>query len=118
MEKVVDAKPPVLFGIGLLRLVINATTLALYVPALHSITQSSENLVVKALAFVMLFVITEIAVVGPVLAVTLLGERAKPVLTGIHEAIERHSRELTLTTCVVFGVVLLVLGVRVLLQVV
>ncbi|MEZ5186443.1 MAG: GAP family protein [Candidatus Nanopelagicales bacterium] len=117
MAKVVDARPPVLFGIGFLRLIVNATTLALYIPALHVITQSSNGNVVKALVFVVLFAITEIAVVGPVLAVTLLGERAKPVLTGIHEAIQRHSKQLTVTTCLGFGLLLLALGVQALLQV-
>ena len=55
-------------------------------PALHAITHSTVDVAAKALVFLMLFAITEIAVVGPVLAVTLLGDRAKPVLTGIHES--------------------------------
>ncbi len=117
LERVVDAKPPVLFGLGALRLAVNATTLALYIPALHMITQSSVDVVVKALVFAMLFAITEIAVVGPVLAVTIMGDRAKPVLTEIHHGIEKRSRALTLVTCAGFGVVLIAVGIRVLVQV-
>ena len=92
MSSVGDARPPLLFAIGALRLLVNATTLALYIPALHAITHSTVDVAAKALVFLMLFAITEIAVVGPVLAVTLLGDRAKPVLTGIHETIDKHSR--------------------------
>ena len=117
MSSVGDARPPLLFAIGALRLLVNATTLALYIPALHAITHSTVDVAAKALVFLMLFAITEIAVVGPVLAVTLLGDRAKPALTGIHEAIDKHSRALTIWTCVGFGVVLVGVGVRVFIQV-
>jgi hypothetical protein len=117
MGRIVDARPSVLFGIGAARLAVNATTLALYIPALHTITHSTVDIVVKALVFLMLFAITEIAVVGPVLVVTLMGERAKPVLSRIHLAIQKRSRVLTVAVCLVFGLVLLVLGVRTFLQV-
>lgn len=118
MSRVVDAGPPVLFAIGAGRLAINATTLALYIPALHAITHSTVDSVVKGLVFVMLFAITEVAVVGPVLTVTLLGDRAKPMLTTIHRAIEKRSRALTVGVCLVFGSALIVLAARVFLQVV
>jgi uncharacterized membrane protein YhaH (DUF805 family) len=117
LERVVDAGPPVLFAVGALRLAINATTLALYIPALHMITQSSVDIAVKAVVFVVLFAITEIAVVGPVLAVTIMGDRAKPMLTTIHLAIEQRSRTLTLVICAGFGAVLIAVGIRVLTQV-
>jgi hypothetical protein len=117
LTRVVDADPPVLFLIGAARLAVNATTLALYIPALHVITNSTVSLVVKALAFLTLFVITEVAVLGPVLAVTVMGERATPLLTRVHEAIERRSRVLTLATCLAFGGLLLVLAVRIAIEV-
>lgn len=117
LNRVGDAQPPLLFAIGALRLLVNATTLALYIPALHVITHSTVEAAAKAAVFVMLFAITEIAVVGPVLAVTLLGDRAKPVLTGIHTSLDKHSRALTIWTCLGFGVVLVAAGVRVFIQV-
>lgn len=109
---VVDAPSPVLFGIGAARLAINATTLALYIPALHLISNSADGLGVKALVFVMLFAITEIAVVGPVLVVTIMGDRAKPALTRIHDELELRSRTLTLAVCVGFGLLLLFLAAK------
>jgi Sap, sulfolipid-1-addressing protein len=117
LKRVVDASPPVLFIISAVRLAINATTLALYIPALHVITNSTVSPAGKASAFLMLFVITELAVVAPVVAVTVLGERAKPFLGRVHEAIERRSRVLTLATCAGFGVVLLALAARIAIQV-
>lgn len=111
LDKLVDAKPPFIFTVGALRLATNATTLALYLPALHVITSSSVDIVFRALAFLLLFALTEAAVVGPVLAVTVMGERAKPVLTRVHHAIEAHSRTVTLVVCIVFALVLLGLAV-------
>lgn len=107
LDKLVDAEPPFIFGAGALRLAVNASTLALYIPALHVISTSGANIVAKGLAFVMLFLITELAVLGPVVAVTIAGDRAKPVLTRIHEAFEQRSRSITVGSCVLVAVLLL-----------
>ena len=107
LSKLVDARPPLIFGIGALRLALNASTLALYIPALHVIFSATVDIAVKGLAFVLLFLITEAAVLGPVVAVTVAGERAKPVLTRLHDGFERHSRQVTIVTCAGFAVVLL-----------
>ena len=117
LHRVVDAGPPVLFAIGAARLAVNATTLALYIPALHLIANSTAGSWAKVLAFLLLFCLTELAVVGPVLAVTVMGARATPVLTGVHGAIQRHSRVLSVGTCVLFGLLLLAAAVRVAVQV-
>lgn len=110
LVKLVDAKPPFIFAAGAARLAVNASTLALYIPALHVITSSTVDVVVKGLAFLMLFLITELAVLGPVVAVSIAGERAKPVLSHIHDRMEHYSKPVTVVTCVGFGVVLLVLA--------
>jgi len=110
LTRVIDAPAPVLFGIGAARLAVNATTLALFIPALHMISNSAVAVGVKVLVFLILFAITEIAVVGPVLIVTIMGDRATPILTKIHEAVQRRSRTITLFVCAGFGLLLLVLA--------
>ncbi len=117
LEKLVDAKPPFIFVAGAARLAVNASTLALYIPALHIITSATVDIFVKGLAFLMLFLITEIAVLGPVVAVSIAGENAKPVLTRIHDRMEEYSKPVTVVTCVGFGVVLLGLAVWTVVQV-
>ncbi len=107
LDKLVDADPPFIFAAGAARLAVNASTLALYLPALHVIASSTVDPVVKTGAFLMLFVITELAVLGPVVAVTIAGDRAKPVLRHVHEAFQRHATQLSVGTCLVFGVVLI-----------
>lgn len=107
LVRLVDAKPPFIFSVGALRLAVNASTLALYIPALHLITSSSNGVVAKGIAFLLLFLITESPVLGPVLAVAIAGERAKPALTRIHDGIKDHTKQATVALCLVFGVVLL-----------
>ena len=107
LVKLVDADPAFIFGVGAMRLAVNASTLALYIPALHVIASSQVNVAIKAVAFLALFVITEAAVLGPVIAVTLAGERAKPVLTKVHDTMEKYSKPATVVACAGFGLVLL-----------
>jgi hypothetical protein len=98
-------------------LAVNATTLALYIPALHG----------------------DLAVVGgdrgqgggvphavphhrargpdPVLLVTVLGVRATPALTRLRDGLERHGRQLTVGLCLGFGALLLAAAARVAIQV-
>jgi Sap, sulfolipid-1-addressing protein len=118
LEKLVDAKPPFIFAAGAARLAVNASTLALYIPALHVITSSTVDDIVKGLAFLMLFLITELAVLGPVVAVTVAGENAKPVLTRIHDRLDQYSKPAAVLTSAGFGVVLLGLAAWTLFQLV
>ena len=110
LDKALDASPIVIFGVGALRLLINASTLALYLPALHIISNADVNIATKAVAFLLLFLITELAVLAPVLSVTLLGDRAKPTLLKIHDGIDHWSKPVMVWTCRVFAVVLLLLA--------
>lgn len=117
LDTLVDAKAPFIFVAGAARLAVNASTLALYIPALHVITSSTVDDLVKGLAFLMLFLITEAAVLGPVVAVTLAGEEAKPVLQRIHNRLEEDAKPLTVITCAGFGVVLIGLALWTVVQV-
>lgn len=114
VTRFVDAPPLAQFGIGAGRLVINATTLALYIPALHVITQSAAPLAGRALAFLMLFLITEAAVLGPMIAVTVKGDEATPYLTRLRDVVQDNSRQIMVAVCWGFGVILLATAVWVL----
>ena len=68
-------------GVGAIGMVLNFSTLVLFLPALHEITRSATSFTDRFIAFVLLFVITLAPVIGPALAVTILGDRARPCLT-------------------------------------
>lgn len=106
LEKIVDAQPPFIFGAGAIRLLTNATTLAMYLPALHIIVSAQVNVFFKAVAFLLLYAFTEFAVVSPVAAVTLMGDRAKPYLTKAHAQMTRYSKPVMIGVCLFFAVLM------------
>lgn len=101
------------FAVGAARLAINASTLALYIPAPHAITHSAAGLGAKAACFLMLFLLTEAAVLVPVVAVTVRGEAAKPMLAKIHDVIEAQESRMVIWLALGFGGALLLVGLRI-----
>jgi hypothetical protein len=93
-------------GVGALGMVVNFSTLLLFLPALHEITRSSADLVARGLAFALLFVITLLPVLVPVGLVTILGERADPALEATHTFVNRHARQIGIVIEAVFALYL------------
>ena len=103
-----DTAPTYWFvGVGALGMVVNFSTLVLFLPALHEITRSSADLAARVVAFVVLFVITLLAVLLPVGLVTVFGERATPVLESTHTFVTRHARQIGVVIEVAFAVYLI-----------
>jgi hypothetical protein len=99
------------FGVGAVGMALNFSTLVLFLPALHEITRSTASVLARSVAFAMLFVITLTPVIGPALAVTVLGSRAAPALDATHRFVTKHSRQIGITIEVVFAVYLVVKGI-------
>jgi Sap, sulfolipid-1-addressing protein len=112
--RLVDANVVVQFLFGAVWMVVNASTLALYIPGLHVITSSSAAFPMQVTAFVVLFVAASAAALLPTLAVTLYGDRAQPVLADIHAWVEHRAHTITIVVCAVFGLALLGYGLVVL----
>jgi hypothetical protein len=98
-------------GAGALGMVLNFSTLVLFLPALHEITRSSASAAARAVTFTLLFVITLLPVLAPVGLVSVLGERADPALDATHDFVTRHSRQIGITIEVVFAAYLTVKGI-------
>jgi hypothetical protein len=94
-------------GVGAIGMLVNFSTLVLFLPALHEITRSSVALVGRSMAFAVLYVITLLPVLIPVGLVAVLGDRAEPVLDATHTFVTRHSRQIGMVIEVVFAVYLL-----------
>jgi Sap, sulfolipid-1-addressing protein len=94
-------------GVGAIGMLVNFSTLVLFLPALHEITRSSVAQVGRSAAFAVLYVITLLPVLIPVGLVTVLGDRAGPVLDATHGFVTRHSRQIGIIIEVVFAVYLL-----------
>jgi hypothetical protein len=97
-------------GVGALGMVLNFSTLVLFLPALHEITRSSASLAARAVTFALLYVITLLPVLAPVVVVSVLGVRAKPALDAAHDFVTKHSRQIGIAIELVFAVYLAVKG--------
>jgi hypothetical protein len=93
-------------GVGALGMLVNFSTLVLFLPALHEISRSSAGPADRGVAFGLLCVITLLPVLAPVVVVTVLGTRAEPALEATHAFVSRHARQIGIAIEVVFAVYL------------
>lgn len=98
-------------GVGAVGMVVNFSSLVLYLPALHEIARSSVGLDGQVVALVLLYLITLLPVLAPVVVVTVLGPRAQPALQATHSFVSRHARQIGIGIEVVFAVYLTAKGV-------
>jgi hypothetical protein len=97
-------------GAGAIGMVVNFSTLVLFLAALHEISRSSVSLVDRSVAFVLLFVITLLPVLIPVVLVVTLGQRAQSALEAVRRFVTRHARQIGIIMELVFAVYLVVKG--------
>ncbi len=104
--------PTILFvGVGSLGMLVNFSTLLLFLPALHEISRSPVSLAGKGATWLILLVITLLPVLIPVTLVGVLGRRASPMLQRLNKFVGGHSRQITVGIEVLFAVVLIWKGI-------
>jgi len=108
--RVVDAAPPALFAFGAGWMFVNASTLALYVPAMHIVARAEVGWPVRVLALLLLFALTSAAAVVPPLVLSIAGDRARPALGRMQGWFDRRGHLITVAVTAVFGVALLAYG--------
>ena len=97
-------------GVGALGMVVNFSTLVLFLPALHEITRSSVGTTGQVIAFAVLYVVTLLPVLAPVVLVSTLGSRIGPVLDATHAFVNRHARQIGVAIEAMFAVYLAAKG--------
>ena len=93
-------------------MLVNFSTLVLFLPALHQIARSSVALADKVVVGAVLVLVTLLPVLVPVLLVTALGSRADPLLARLNRLVGDQSRQITAGIAAIFAVVLVVKGIR------
>lgn len=93
-------------AIGAVLMLLNFSTLALFFPAMHAIGLSRVPLDEKVIAFALVYTITLLPVLGPPVAVSLLGSRATPALHGLNRFFVAHHRAISAGICFAFAVIL------------
>jgi len=109
--RLADAPTAYFVGAGAVGMLVNFSTLLLFLPALHEISHSSVNLAEKGVVGIILVVITLLPVLAPVSLVALLGHRADDPLSHLNAFVSRHSRQITAAIAGLFAVVLLIKGI-------
>ncbi|MGD0747628.1 MAG: GAP family protein [Acidimicrobiales bacterium] len=110
-SRMLDAPTAAFWGLGALAMLVNFSTLVLYLAALHQVSHSSVDLDEKVVAGLVLLLITLLPVLLPVTLVAVLGHRADPVLSRVNGFVGRHGRAITAGIEVVFCLVLLFKGI-------
>ena len=104
--RMLDAPTISFWGLGAFAMLVNFSTLVLFLAALHQISHSSVDLTLKAVVIVMLIVITLLPVLLPLLLVVALGHRADPVLSGLNKFVGGHARQITAGVEILFCLLL------------
>ncbi len=107
-----ETAPRVWFlGVGAVGMLVNFSTLVLFLPALHLVTRSTVAVVERGAVYVILFVVVLVPVLVPVTLVSLLGARVDPALDTTHAFVARHSRTIGTVIELVFAAYLVVKGI-------
>jgi hypothetical protein len=110
-SRMVDEPTISFWGLVAFAMLVNFSTLVLFLAALHQISHSSIDLVEKAVVGVILILIALLPVLLPVLLVTTLGHRADPVLLRVNEFVGSHARQITAGIEILFCVLLIFKGI-------
>ncbi|MGO9083558.1 MAG: GAP family protein [Streptosporangiaceae bacterium] len=94
------------FGVGAIGMLVNFSTLVLFIPALHQISRSTVPGLDKYLAGLVLLLITLLPVLIPAGLVTALGPQAGPILARINTFVSGHSRQITAGLEILFAILL------------
>lgn len=94
------------FGLGVVLMATNVTTLALYFPMVHQIGTDDGSLGVKIVVFAIAFAIVMIPAAGPPLLVAVLGERGKAGLARLNTFVTAHHQTIDAAVCFLFALVL------------
>ena len=89
---------------------VNASTLALYVPAMHLVSRAEVDWLVRAAALTFLFLAASAAALVPPLMVSLEGDAVRPRLAQLQTWMTANGHRITIGVTLAFGVVLAALG--------
>ena len=100
------------FLLGVVIMITNFSTILLYLPAMRAISAARVADSDKVVAVTVALLITLLPVLVVYLLAVLWPKYSKPMLDRMHGFIDRHQRAIGITIEVIFGVYLVVKGLR------
>jgi len=95
------------FGLGFGLMISNLSTILLYLPAMHAVSESTISTASKAIAVAVALAITSIPVSVPMLLRICLPQRSAPIFGAINRFVTGHQRAITITVEIGFGLYLI-----------
>ena len=92
-------------GFGLM--ISNLSTILLYLPAMHAVSESTASFDAKVAAVVLAALITSLPATAPLLLRIALPKRSAPIFGAVNRFVTTHQRVITISVETVFGVYLI-----------
>jgi threonine/homoserine/homoserine lactone efflux protein len=103
--------PPKAFGFGAMVSVINFKNLALFLTALSVVILSTLPITEKIIITLLAVLVFCLSVIIPILIYLAFPKRAKEILNGIKQYLNRHSRPIGIFAPLLFGLIFLIKGI-------
>ena len=107
------AGAPLYFVVGVVGILIDFSSLVLYIPGLHDIVRSDASGTTKWIAFAILYLFILMPVIVPLLLSVVMGTKADPILAAINHFVVKHGRTINVVVCFVFAAYLAITGLAV-----
>ena len=105
-SRMIDAPTVSFLGVGAFAMLVNFSTLVLFLAALHQVSHSSVDLAEKVAVVIVVILITLLPVLIPLLLVVVLGHKADPVLARLNQFVGGHARQITAAVEILFCLLL------------
>lgn len=104
--RLTDAGLPFFMGLGVAAMLTNASTLVLYLPAVHLIMHTDVSLTAKVVVGLMLWIITILPFMIPIVLVAIAGHRSDAFLLRLNHWATTNSRRISASICLLFAALL------------
>jgi hypothetical protein len=108
-----DLKTSRAFSLGSFAMIVNTSTLIIYIPGLHAIAAAGLEPFDDIIALALLTLFTLTSLIIPIIIYFALPERSEKVLASFHVWLSKHSKMIGTVVLLAIGVYLLIQGFRV-----
>ena len=101
------------FVVGIIAMLINTSTMVIYIAGTHAIAQAKLAIAATVLSVVILTAVTLVTLIIPIALYLLFPTRGDRILGTLNEWLMRHNRAIGIAILLIFGVYLIVKGIAV-----
>jgi hypothetical protein len=103
-ESLTNTSPKAYLVVGATAMLLDFTSIVLYLPAIREITKSSAGLGASAVALAVMILFIMLPVLAPVAVATVFGKRADRTLDRLHGFVVAHSTEIAVVVELGFAI--------------